>query len=465
MVQYEQPHSYVWPPDYNWMNNNGASNVSQNHYPVTSTEMLVPWLLSVWMMGKAPDDWSNKSKPPKKSNKGFRNEYVGFKDRFTWGQIDLEYPNQESKRMARKSGAFIPANNLPLGIEVWKDKMFLSIPQWKKGIPVTLTSVDLNSNSSSPRLKPFPDWNWYTTADTDPCRGLVSVFRMQVDKCDRLWVLDTGSIDLAKSVNQICPTKLDVFNLKTNRHVRRFIFPSAQVSKDSLFTNIVVEIINDNCEDAFAYMSDVFQYGLVVYNYKMDVSRRIFHPYFYPDPLHCRYHLDNITFHWVDGIFGMSLSPESKNRVLYFHAMSSNHEFYVPTSSLRNGTLGSDILDHFVSFNDSRCHKHELCQTSASAMDTKGVMYYNVVTTAKIGCWNSRHEFKPSTQGVLDSGPVQLSFPNDLKVDQEPVQRIWMISNGLHKYLYNKMNPNEINVRVMMAYTDVVTRGTVCDSR
>lgn len=100
------------------------------------------------------------------------------------------------------------------------------------------------------------------------CHGLVSVFRMEVDKCDRLWVLDTGAINLANKVDQICPVKLDVFDLKTDTHIKRFIIPKNQTLKDSLFTNIVVEILNDNCEDAYAYMSDVFQYGLVVYSYK-----------------------------------------------------------------------------------------------------------------------------------------------------------------------------------------------------
>lgn len=89
-----------------------------------------------------------------------------------------------------------------------------------------------------------------------------------MDKCDRLWVLDTGAINLANKVDQICPVKLDVFDLKTDTHIKRFIIPKNQTLKDSLFTNIVVEILNDNCEDAYAYMSDVFQYGLVVYSYK-----------------------------------------------------------------------------------------------------------------------------------------------------------------------------------------------------
>lgn len=95
----------------------------------------------------------------RKSNRNGQNENL-LKDRFTWGQIDLEYPDQEAKHIALKTGTFIPVNNLPLGLEVWKNKLFLSLPQWKPGIPVTLAYVNVNSHATSPMLKPYPSWNW-----------------------------------------------------------------------------------------------------------------------------------------------------------------------------------------------------------------------------------------------------------------------------------------------------------------
>lgn len=98
-------------------------------------------------------------KSTRKYNRHSRNENE-LRDHFTWGQIDLEYPNQESKQVALKTGAFIPINNSPLGLEIWKTKMFLSLPQWKPGIPATLTYVNLNSDFKSPVLKPYPSWNW-----------------------------------------------------------------------------------------------------------------------------------------------------------------------------------------------------------------------------------------------------------------------------------------------------------------
>lgn len=73
---------------------------------------------------------------------------------------------------------------------------------------------------------------------------------------------------MASKVDQTCPVKLDVFDLKTDRLVKRFVIPKNQTTKESLFTNVVVEIVDNNCGDAHAYMSDVFQYGLVVYSLK-----------------------------------------------------------------------------------------------------------------------------------------------------------------------------------------------------
>lgn len=135
----------------------------------------------------------------------------------------------------------------------------------------------------------------------------------------------------------------------------------------------MTDVRNNKCDEAYAYIADVLRYGIVVYSWKEDKSWRISHNFFYPDPIACRYKLDNITFRfvifllfvfllsflflrpfqqllyeviyglsrWTDGIFGMALSPlnpETNDRLLYFHPMSSFREFSVPTSILRNAS-------------------------------------------------------------------------------------------------------------------------------
>lgn len=75
--------------------------------------------------------------------------------------------------------------------------------------------------------------------------------------------------------------------------------PTFQVPESALFTNIIADVRNNKCDEAYAYIADVLRYGVIVYSWKEDRSWRISHNFFYPDPIACRYKLDNITFRLV----------------------------------------------------------------------------------------------------------------------------------------------------------------------
>lgn len=68
-----------------------------------------------------------------------------FKTRFEWKQIDFDFPNDNARAEALKSGEFIPQNNLPLGLERWRNKLFVTLPRWKDGTAASLTYIDLDS--------------------------------------------------------------------------------------------------------------------------------------------------------------------------------------------------------------------------------------------------------------------------------------------------------------------------------
>lgn len=53
--------------------------------------------------------------------------------------------------------SFIQYNNLPLGIAHYKDRVFVTIPRRKPGIPSTLNFVSF-SKKPSPELSSFPDY-------------------------------------------------------------------------------------------------------------------------------------------------------------------------------------------------------------------------------------------------------------------------------------------------------------------
>lgn len=73
---------------------------------------------------------------------------------------------------------------------------------------------------------------------------------MQVDECDRLWVLDTGSDDFLGAFKQVTPNAVVVFDLNTDKLIARYEIPKSQLKEDSFMPNLVscfevVELLNE----------------------------------------------------------------------------------------------------------------------------------------------------------------------------------------------------------------------------
>ncbi|CAK9798067.1 Protein yellow [Anthophora quadrimaculata] len=379
---------------------------------------------------------------------------------YAWSTIDYTYDSIEARDSAIYDGDFVAENNLPLGLEIWKDKVFITLPKWKDGIPVTLATVPKNSKTKSPKLRPYPDWSWHQPGN---CDGLTSVFRVQVDECDRLWVLDSGKVDVVKGGKTACPPAIFIFDLNTNTLIRKYTIPEDQVKEDSLYSNIIVDIRHDDCDSAIAYASDVFRYGLLVYDFFKDTSFRIQHHFFFPDPLASKYELHGLRFQWTDGIFGIALSPVDvhDDRTLFFHPMSSFREFAVSTWILRDKRTAEENTDYFIPIGRPRAKDYG--HSSGSVIDKNGVMFFNMATRDSVWCWDTRKEYIPQNLGVVGTSNISLVFPNDIKVDHEDDQNVWVISNRLAMYLYGSTDSSKINYRVFKANAREAVKDTVCD--
>lgn len=66
---------------------------------------------------------------------------------FSWRQVDFAFPDQRTRQAAIESGLYVQANNLPLGLEVWRDRLFITVPRWKAGVASTLNYVSLGSGN------------------------------------------------------------------------------------------------------------------------------------------------------------------------------------------------------------------------------------------------------------------------------------------------------------------------------
>lgn len=223
---------------------------------------------------------------------------------------------------------------------------FLIYFRWKSGVASSLNYIHIDSKDLSPILIPYPSWKANTiesdgTGASENVKGradakkaevvngpladnssIISTFRIRVDECDRLWVMDSGLADILGNPKQIAPPALVIFDLNTNKLIRRFIIPSSQIKSDTFFANVVsssgplgtfqhinlrtfsyengiqsiffcflsfsfkiVDVPKNGCDDAFAYVPDLGAYATVVYSFKTDKSWRVKHNFFYFDPM------------------------------------------------------------------------------------------------------------------------------------------------------------------------------------
>lgn len=246
---------------------------------------------------------------------------------YEWRQLDFEYPTFLDRQRAILSGEFVPSNNLPLGVDRWRNRLFVTMPRWKNGVPASLATLPLPAVERSPQMRPYPSWDWHANPEAvqPDCSRLMSVYRIWIDECERLWILDAGIVNATVQINPVCPPKIIAFDLRTDQPLFSYELPADQVKEDSLHSNMVVDIRNGRCQDAYAYITDVWRFGLVVFSLAKGRSWRTTNHFYMPDPAACDYTLNNINFQWVDGVFGVSLSPlnELQDRLLFFHPMSS----------------------------------------------------------------------------------------------------------------------------------------------
>ncbi|CAK1554521.1 unnamed protein product [Leptosia nina] len=377
---------------------------------------------------------------------------------YEWKELDFAYPTPEARQAALDSGAFVPGNTIPMGLEVHGQKLFITVPRWRNGVPASLTYIDLKDNSTnSPVLIPYPNWEAHDLLKGKP--EIVSPFRVRADKCNRLWVLDNGKIGSLENDTVKYPPALLIYDLLNDNLLRKYSFPDDQVKEDSGFANIAVE--DTDCEDTYAYSGDLGKAGIVVYSWKKNETWRITHHYFHPDPTACDFSVKGHNFSWTDAIFGLSLSaPNADNfSTLYFHPMASYNEFAVSTEYLRNQSIADANFNAFKLLGS----RGPNAQSSASFIDPKtGVLFYSLVNLNAVACWRTTNkEYIMKNQGRIYMDDVKMIYPTDIKVDYD--ENLWILSNRMPIWMYGKLDPSEVNFRVFSAPVLNAISHTACD--
>lgn len=139
-----------------------------------------------------------------------------------WSLLDFELPYDSGFK-----NQYRPENIAPTGVEVSWDRIFISTPRFRAGVPATLSFVPRKVPlGSSPRLQAYPSWDWHGAGKGEiNCTKLISVYRTRLDRCGRLWVVDAGVMTSVDDFMPVCPPKVVVFDLKTDQVVRHVTFP------------------------------------------------------------------------------------------------------------------------------------------------------------------------------------------------------------------------------------------------
>lgn len=149
---------------------------------------------------------------------GGGNSLEPFRVLYEWFKLDYNWVDEMTKSQALSNRRFIPENNALAGVKTWRDRIFVTIPRWKEGVPVTIASVPAQplQPNASPRLDPFPNWQMQEIGN---CTAFQFVQSIEIDTEGRIWVLDVGRTNTltggAGGIPSRCPPKLVIIDLNS----------------------------------------------------------------------------------------------------------------------------------------------------------------------------------------------------------------------------------------------------------
>ncbi|XP_049536241.1 L-dopachrome tautomerase yellow-f2-like [Anopheles darlingi] len=365
---------------------------------------------------------------------------------------------------------FNPYGNLPMAVTHHKGFLYITIPRRRPGIPATLNVIDMARNPSvnNPVLEAYPDLltNTMHLDYSDDPKRIISVYRTQVDRCDRLWFVDTGYLEYPGSARrEVQRPALWIIDLSNRRKVARFDIPKEMVEFGYGIPNIEVDVDPNDCQRAYAYIPDYEWQQLYVYGLSEQRMWQFHHNYFSFEPRYGDFNIAGQRFIWRDGIFSVAVggpvSVGSSEKTVYLHAMASVSEIAVSNRVLQNETLALRGNDAYASAFRHLGSRGPNTQCTSHAYDERtGVLFYAEVNRNSIGCWNTARVFSPDNHGIVHLDNEEMIYPADLKIDVNG--EIWVISNRLPIWIYSQLNVTDINYRIWRQTASRAIAGTTC---
>ncbi len=141
---------------------------------------------------------------------------------------------------------------MPTGVTVSQTgRIFVNFPRW--GDKVDFTVAEIKNN----RSVPYPNAAVNVANKDKPKDSLLSVQSVVIDPLDRLWILDTGSIEFASVIDG--GAKLVGVDLKTNKIFKKIVFPQNVALKTTYLNDVRFDLRRG--KEGMAFITDSSQNG------------------------------------------------------------------------------------------------------------------------------------------------------------------------------------------------------------
>lgn len=364
---------------------------------------------------------------------------------FQWNTIDVVWPSEEERQYAATHGEYIPANNFIAGIKFWKGKMYLTMPRWKDGVPVTLgvTSATPVNRVTAPALEAFPSWEMQKVGD---CSAFQFVQSMEIDPNGRMWVIDSGRMSpLSVETKTTCPARLVILDLeKKGEILKTYEFPQHVARAGNAYLN---DIVIDHEDGGMAYISDSDRDdpGIIVYSLQNNTSWKVRHDSMKAKPEAVRFMIAKMLINMPMPVDGIALSPASvPDRQLYYSPLSSFHLYSMPTSVLKNNMTNIDEYVKELGRKNS--------QSDGMVMSSSGVLYFGLLADDAVAMWDTKMSNSFTTgQRVISRDHERMQWPDTFAFDDSG--SFYCVTNGLQNILNNRANISAPNYRVVRSKT------------